>query len=582
MGLRLGHGRCPTHSSSTSPTPPWPPTSASPSTGCEAVWQQADSALVYDSAALGAADVASVSTLFDWAAGPSWPVHLPRAARLHRLDGRADHPLRHDRRTRRSGRAVRRVGLRRRDGAAVAAAERHRRVPVARRNDLPAVAERRREALQRRRDQRLLHLRAGRGGRSGRQGSLPRRAPGRRCSPVATSATAASSRSPPTPPTRPGPWCWPTCCRTRRPSWSCSPGEGIYPGIDVTRTSPAVQARFAAVPVHPSVLPLAELTADAQPELDGRYLTRIEQDWTTGPAAAVTRRPRSARGRPMPRRRRVRGAAAGGVSGSPAAGPRAARGGGLLPDRASPRRWRRAWAISRTCPAGGCRWTPTGRSSTDPAVRASLLLTAGSRRSRRCSRRSWGWPPRWPIRRLGRSRTWCDRDFQAQPGGAAPGRRAVHAAAAVPGWAAVPAEHRRRRSPPPRPTFPALTGDDFGWGDHRRVRLEGNPVPDGGRRWPRWAAGVRDLEDAARSLGARPLAAAAPRHAAPDRAVRGRWVGAGVRVHGRLLRGALPARAGPTRRRCRWSHCSTHNATDLTARPAGDGRGRPDHPDQRG
>ncbi len=38
-----------------------------PVDGCEAAWQQASSALVYDSAALDAADVASVDTLADWA-----------------------------------------------------------------------------------------------------------------------------------------------------------------------------------------------------------------------------------------------------------------------------------------------------------------------------------------------------------------------------------------------------------------------------------------------------------------------------------------------------------------------------------
>jgi putative spermidine/putrescine transport system substrate-binding protein len=38
-----------------------------PVEGCESVWQQADSALVYDSAALDPRDVESVSSLFAWA-----------------------------------------------------------------------------------------------------------------------------------------------------------------------------------------------------------------------------------------------------------------------------------------------------------------------------------------------------------------------------------------------------------------------------------------------------------------------------------------------------------------------------------
>ncbi len=57
--------------------------------------------------------------------------------------------------------------------------------------------------------------------------------------------------------------------------------KGVYPGIDVTKTSPEVQAQFAAVPVHPSVLPLTAHTENVQPELAAEYLTRIEQDWTT-------------------------------------------------------------------------------------------------------------------------------------------------------------------------------------------------------------------------------------------------------------------------------------------------------------
>lgn len=57
--------------------------------------------------------------------------------------------------------------------------------------------------------------------------------------------------------------------------------SGVYPGIDVSKTSPEVQAQFAAVSVHPSVLPLAALTENAQPELAAEYLSRIEKDWTT-------------------------------------------------------------------------------------------------------------------------------------------------------------------------------------------------------------------------------------------------------------------------------------------------------------
>ena len=57
--------------------------------------------------------------------------------------------------------------------------------------------------------------------------------------------------------------------------------EGAYPGIDVARTSKTFQQRFAAVRQSPSVLSLERLTADAQPELAAEYLNRIEKDWRT-------------------------------------------------------------------------------------------------------------------------------------------------------------------------------------------------------------------------------------------------------------------------------------------------------------
>ena len=56
---------------------------------------------------------------------------------------------------------------------------------------------------------------------------------------------------------------------------------GIYPGIDITRTSDETRQQFADVPQSPSVLSLVDLSADAQPELASDYLTRIEKDWTS-------------------------------------------------------------------------------------------------------------------------------------------------------------------------------------------------------------------------------------------------------------------------------------------------------------
>ncbi|MEU4626549.1 ABC transporter substrate-binding protein [Actinoplanes sp. NPDC023801] len=55
---------------------------------------------------------------------------------------------------------------------------------------------------------------------------------------------------------------------------------GVYPGIDLRKTSAEIQQRFAAVPVPASVLPLTELTRNVQPELAAGYVNRLEKDWT--------------------------------------------------------------------------------------------------------------------------------------------------------------------------------------------------------------------------------------------------------------------------------------------------------------
>jgi len=57
--------------------------------------------------------------------------------------------------------------------------------------------------------------------------------------------------------------------------------ESIYPGIDLAKTDAATQRQFAGVPLSPSVLPLADLTAHAVPELASGYVARIEKDWKT-------------------------------------------------------------------------------------------------------------------------------------------------------------------------------------------------------------------------------------------------------------------------------------------------------------
>jgi len=55
---------------------------------------------------------------------------------------------------------------------------------------------------------------------------------------------------------------------------------GAPPGIEMDRTSPAIQAEFAALPRHPSVVSTAELAQNSLPELQSEWLTAIDRGWT--------------------------------------------------------------------------------------------------------------------------------------------------------------------------------------------------------------------------------------------------------------------------------------------------------------
>lgn len=54
---------------------------------------------------------------------------------------------------------------------------------------------------------------------------------------------------------------------------------GASPAIDITRTSPEVQAGFAAIVGHPSVVSATELAKAALPELQADWLTALEAGW---------------------------------------------------------------------------------------------------------------------------------------------------------------------------------------------------------------------------------------------------------------------------------------------------------------
>ena len=55
---------------------------------------------------------------------------------------------------------------------------------------------------------------------------------------------------------------------------------GAAPAIEVARTTPEVQAGFAAIKTHPSVVPASELAKAALPELQADWLTAIEKGWS--------------------------------------------------------------------------------------------------------------------------------------------------------------------------------------------------------------------------------------------------------------------------------------------------------------
>jgi putative spermidine/putrescine transport system substrate-binding protein len=54
---------------------------------------------------------------------------------------------------------------------------------------------------------------------------------------------------------------------------------GASPAIEMDRTDAATQAAFAALPAHPSVVPVAELAQHALPELEASWISAIEQGW---------------------------------------------------------------------------------------------------------------------------------------------------------------------------------------------------------------------------------------------------------------------------------------------------------------
>ncbi len=55
---------------------------------------------------------------------------------------------------------------------------------------------------------------------------------------------------------------------------------GTSPAIEIDRTSADIQAKFASIKQHPSVIPVSELAKSALPELQSGWISAIEKGWT--------------------------------------------------------------------------------------------------------------------------------------------------------------------------------------------------------------------------------------------------------------------------------------------------------------
>lgn len=251
-----------------------------PVNGCEAVWQQADSALVYDSAKLSRADVASVSSLFAW-------------ARAH--PGRFTYPALPDFT---GSMAVRTVLYDSIGGARALAGpfDAAKYAPAvaklwARLNGIKPALWRHGSTYPQTQDQ-VEKLYS-----AGEISAYFTYGPGAVADQVRKGVFPASTREavpsvgniandsflgiPDNAAHRAAALVLANLLQDPQTQLALYKLEGIYPGIDLARTDPATRAQFAAVPVSSAVLPLEALTRNAQPELASGYVTRIEKDWKT-------------------------------------------------------------------------------------------------------------------------------------------------------------------------------------------------------------------------------------------------------------------------------------------------------------
>ncbi|MBC7442075.1 MAG: ABC transporter substrate-binding protein, partial [Ramlibacter sp.] len=251
-----------------------------PVKGCEAAWQQANSALVYDSADLGSADVASVSSLLAWAKSdpgkltyPAPPDFTGSMAVRSLLYARLDGPSRLAGAFDEQKYSQASAGFYDRLNAIEPTLWRQGRTYPTSQDDVEKLFAN---------GEISAYFTYGPGGVAAKveDGTYPRTTK----EAVPTSGNISNYSFigiPKNAAHRPAAFVLANTLQEPEVQLALFRATGVYPGIDLSRVSEAVQKKFAAVPRSPSVLSLAQLTANAQPELAGDYLTRIEKDWTS-------------------------------------------------------------------------------------------------------------------------------------------------------------------------------------------------------------------------------------------------------------------------------------------------------------
>lgn len=251
-----------------------------PVQGCESVWQQANSALVYDSSKLTAVDVASVTSLFDW-------------AKVH--PGRFTYPAPPDFT---GSMAVRTFFYDTNGGAANFAGDfdKAKYTPAAdklwkRLNELaPSLYKKGSTYPASQTDVEKLYANGeisayltygpGAVGESVKKGTFPATTREAVLS-VGNISNYSFVAIPKTSPHKAAAQVLANVLLDPASQLELYTREGVFPAIDITKLDATQQAAFKAVSTSPSVLPLAPLTAHAQPELTSTYVTSIEKGWKT-------------------------------------------------------------------------------------------------------------------------------------------------------------------------------------------------------------------------------------------------------------------------------------------------------------